>query len=165
MLFEVTITTRLHRLQPGASLPLWSLQEGLAALSSDEAAGTPAHVFTYCALTAHAARYPSGRGVGGPWRPVLTTGQHAGRLLGGSGKAPQDAKFTNFALVLAAIQQDKTRHRSSMRSEVRTPEWICPCARSNRAGQGQYGRCTCSHSNSAEQDSGGLCTCHWCVPE
>ena len=30
---------------------------------------------------------------GGPWRPVLTTGQHAGRLLGGSGKAPQDAKF------------------------------------------------------------------------
>ena len=34
--------------------------------------------------------YPSGRGVGGPWRPVLTTGQHAGRLLGGSGKAPQD---------------------------------------------------------------------------
>ena len=30
---------------------------------------------------------------GGPWRPVLTTGQHAGRLLGGSGKAPQDDKF------------------------------------------------------------------------
>ena len=29
----------------------------------------------------------------GSWRPVLTTGQHAGRLLGGSGKAPQDAKF------------------------------------------------------------------------
>ena len=32
------------------------MQEGLAALSSDEAAGTPAHVFTYCALSAHAAR-------------------------------------------------------------------------------------------------------------
>ena len=122
-----------------------------------------------CSPTALSQRmqqgYPSGRGVGGPWRPVLTTGQHAGRLLGGSGKAPQDAEFTNSALVLAAIQQDKTRHRSSMRSEVRTPEWICPCARSNRAGQGQYRRCTCSHSNSTEQDSGGLCTCHRCGPQ
>ena len=50
-----------------------------------------------CSPTALSQRmqqgYPSGRGVGGPWRPVLTTGQHAGRLLGGSGKAPQDAKF------------------------------------------------------------------------
>ena len=54
-----------------------------------------------CSPTALSQRmqqgYPSGRGVGGPWRPVLTTGQHAGRLLGGSGKAPQDAKFISRA--------------------------------------------------------------------